>query len=299
MDKKTGIDVATEEKASKQADHSSSGLGERIIITDLSKQSWKITKRALHFKLELTRHMVETIESIEVGELLVINKALKDMESLCSEYSDLLTIDIKNTENHFEIKFKSEVLPISYFHHIFSRFFAPFPYSYSSLVKIDDYYVLRFEKNKVLVKVGILDDNQQILSLLTRFFSAYQNKKYSFQVFATTEPDLFISQLSIEQVDVAIVDEKLPNQHSGIKILERVKKNSPGSIRVLITGYPEFTLAQEAISRAHVDLFVPKPIKREELLQLVCSELDVKHKIDDHRYQVPSKSLLAFNLREF
>ncbi|MFW9995789.1 MAG: response regulator [Candidatus Odinarchaeota archaeon] len=297
MDRKTSSDVVVNDKTDKQANHEKAE--ERIKIPEVSKQAWKIAKKALKFKLELTRHMIETIEAIESEEQLFISKTLKDMESFCGDYPDMVTMSIKNAENYFEIKIKSDIIPISYFHHIFSRFFAPFPYTYSSLVKTDEQYILRFDKNKILVKIGILDDNQQILSLLTRFFSAHQYGKYSFQVFATTEPDLFLSQLSAEQVDVAIIDEKLPNQHSGIKILEQVKLNSPESIRVLITGYPEFTLAQEAINRANVDLFVPKPIKREDLLQLVCDELDGKHKMRDYRYQVPSKSVLAFNLQDF
>lgn len=242
--------------------------------------SLKNMKIILKFNLELSEHLLNIMQAIEEDEHLDIDEMLTRIEDFCQKHPYIVNFNTKRAENHFEIEISSDVLPISYFQHILNYFFGLFPYTYSKLIKSSDGYVMRFDKKAegklVSIKVSILDDNEAILELLTQFFNKHDDNKYTFHVYSTTEPDLFQSYVAAKHVDVLIVDEKFPDGHSGIEILKELKDSSPDSIKVMVTGYPEFSLAQEAINRGYIDLFIPKPVKRADFMNLICQELDGK-----------------------
>jgi two-component system response regulator HydG len=63
--------------------------------------------------------------------------------------------------------------------------------------------------------------------------------------------------------DLVILDLKMPGM-DGMEVLRRVQKDSPGTATVVITGYPSFDRAVEAMRLGAVD-FLPKPFTPEVL----------------------------------
>ncbi|MHA1449915.1 MAG: response regulator [Candidatus Hodarchaeales archaeon] len=240
---------------------------------------------ALNFmklNLELTKKLIAILEESRDKVQSDIDSVLRKVEDFFKEKTEIIDFYIKKKDKQFDIEISSFVLPVSYLHQTLVCFFELFSYSYSKIVKTDDSYILRFDKksdkNLIPVKICILDDNEDFLDLITRFIKSKIDSKYNFQVFTTTEPEMFQSYLVIEKGDVLIVDEKFPGSHSGLEILKQLKSSSPDSIKILITGYPEFSLAQEAINHSYIDLFISKPVKRDDFINLLCQELDEKYK---------------------
>jgi diguanylate cyclase len=65
-----------------------------------------------------------------------------------------------------------------------------------------------------------------------------------------------------------LVDQKMPRM-SGVQLLEWVREHSPGTIRLLMTGYAELEDAVEAINRGKVFRYLFKPWRAEELLEIL------------------------------
>lgn len=60
----------------------------------------------------------------------------------------------------------------------------------------------------------------------------------------------------------------------GVELLERVRVAQPDALRVLLTGHAEVGLAQQALARARIDAFVPKPGETRELRGAIARLLE-------------------------
>ena len=72
--------------------------------------------------------------------------------------------------------------------------------------------------------------------------------------------------ISLERFDLVISDIRMPEMN-GIELLLFIKRTKPIPV-ILITGFSELTETQEAYTLG-ADEFIPKPFKREELLEAV------------------------------
>src|SRR6185436_1309120 len=79
--------------------------------------------------------------------------------------------------------------------------------------------------------------------------------------------------------DAAILDLRMPGMN-GIEVLEHLKKVSPDTEAVMMTGHASMETAVEAMRLGAAD-YITKPCKLTELevlLQKVCERRDLKHK---------------------
>ena len=60
---------------------------------------------------------------------------------------------------------------------------------------------------------------------------------------------------------------------NGIDLLELVRRELPGAIRVLVTAHAGLALAQEAIARARVHAFLVKPFSAQDLARRLSEVL--------------------------
>ena len=109
------------------------------------------------------------------------------------------------------------------------------------------------------MNVLILDDEQNILNALTRFFA-----DEPFGLFATTSANEAFTTLEREKIKVVISDQRMP-ELSGIDFLKQVKEKYPLIVRILFTGYADLQAAQDAINENEVYRFINKPWNNEEL----------------------------------
>lgn len=69
-------------------------------------------------------------------------------------------------------------------------------------------------------------------------------------------------------VDLIIADHQMPGM-DGLQFLEAAHEQHPEVPRIMLTGYPAFETALEAVNHARVDDFIAKPPEPQRTLQAV------------------------------
>jgi len=115
--------------------------------------------------------------------------------------------------------------------------------------------------------VLVVDDDVQILSALKRVF-----RDEPYELLTTQDPYEAWTWIKTRPVDVVIADEFMPAM-SGTELLEATRRHSPASARVVLTGYPNTTVAGRALQQG-VDLFLVKPWEDENVRASVKKVLE-------------------------
>lgn len=110
--------------------------------------------------------------------------------------------------------------------------------------------------------VLVVDDEPFILATLSALL------RQDFEVLTTDSGEAAQEIFAQRSIDLILVDQKMPRM-SGVRLLEWVRKHSPKTIRLLMTGFAEFEDAVEAINRGQVYRYLFKPWRAEELLQIL------------------------------
>jgi len=106
----------------------------------------------------------------------------------------------------------------------------------------------------ILVLDDVMDAGIMIKRILER-------KGHSVNVF--TEEQDALDHVGSHGVDIAILDIKL-KKISGVEVLKEIKKSSPQTEIIMLTGYPTLETAREALSLGAREYLV-KPIDKAEL----------------------------------
>lgn len=118
------------------------------------------------------------------------------------------------------------------------------------------------------IQVLFLDDEESIIDGLQRLFM-----RESYGIFATTSPALAREALAKGNIKVVVSDYRMP-EISGVKFLREVKELYPGVVKILFTGYTDFSAAEEAINVGEVYRFISKPWKTAELLSTIRQSIE-------------------------
>ena len=109
-----------------------------------------------------------------------------------------------------------------------------------------------------MAKILVLDDVPDAVHLVRRILQADGHTVYPF----TDEEDA-LSFVAQNAVDVAILDIKLKKM-SGVDVLAELKRLSPATRTIILTGYPTIESAQASLRLGAAEYCV-KPIDNEEL----------------------------------
>lgn len=112
------------------------------------------------------------------------------------------------------------------------------------------------EFNKILV----IDDEKPTLKMFRLFLHVY-----GFQVFTAESGVEGLEIFDREQPDIVLTDIKMPGM-DGLEVLQAIKKRSPSTEVIVITGHGDMDLAIEALNLDAAD-FINKPIQRQNLEQ--------------------------------
>jgi DNA-binding NtrC family response regulator len=112
----------------------------------------------------------------------------------------------------------------------------------------------------------VLDDVADAGLMLKRLL---MRKGHHVAVF--TEEEEALAHVRANPVDVAILDIRL-KRISGVEMLEEIKKISPSTRVIMLTGYPTLETARHAQKLGAFDYCI-KPIDKEELEEKVASAL--------------------------
>jgi len=121
--------------------------------------------------------------------------------------------------------------------------------------------------NNQLPNIIIIDDDELVLKSLQRVL---QSESYC--LWATTSAKKALSLLTSQETAVIVSDHRMPNM-SGIEVLEEAKKVSPDTVRILLTGFADVELAQEAINYCSIYKLLFKPWNDQELKETINSAI--------------------------
>ena len=109
----------------------------------------------------------------------------------------------------------------------------------------------------------IVDDEKNILKTLERLL-----EDEGYRIFFADSGFKGLEIIKHEDIHLVISDQKMPGM-DGIKFLYEVKKISPDTIRIMLTGFADVNIAIQAINEGEVYRFITKPWNNVELLSTV------------------------------
>lgn len=102
-------------------------------------------------------------------------------------------------------------------------------------------------------KILVLDDEEVILEVIEEELT-----KQGFQLSLALTGEEAIGEMERAEFDLLIADLKLPTPVSGLHVIEKFKARFPRGKIIVITGYPDPKLQEEA-ELAGVDAYLYKP----------------------------------------
>ncbi len=119
--------------------------------------------------------------------------------------------------------------------------------------------------------VLLVDDQPEILASLRRLLA-----DESFEVVTTTSPREALRRAARGDVSLVVTDERMPRVR-GTDLLERIRKRSPGTLRVVLTAFPGSYTLQYGLSHG-VDWLLSKPWNDDALKLTIRQLLDRRNR---------------------
>ena len=126
------------------------------------------------------------------------------------------------------------------------------------------------------VKILIVDDEENIIRSLKRML-----QKEGYTIFSARNGTDGLSVVVDEEIEVALVDYQMPGMN-GLQLLKKIKRKSPSTEVIIITGYGTIQSAVEAMKLGAYD-YITKPLNSIELRKTLKTVLEKKHLISENR----------------
>ncbi len=131
----------------------------------------------------------------------------------------------------------------------------------------------------------LVDDDPEILSAFQR------NLRKTFKIKTASDGFEAIDMIKESPTFAVVVsDFKMP-KIDGIELLSVVKKISPDTVRVLLTGYADLDTSMNAVNEGNIFRFLTKPVNTATLISTINDSLE------QHRLQTLEKELLEKTLK--
>lgn len=101
-------------------------------------------------------------------------------------------------------------------------------------------------------RVLFVDDEERIVKLLHMIF------RQKYEVLTASDGQKALELVKNQKIDVVVSDQRMPRMQ-GHELLAEVKKVSPHTVRVLLTGYTDLVSIIGAINEGEVYRFLNKP----------------------------------------
>ncbi len=106
--------------------------------------------------------------------------------------------------------------------------------------------------------VLFVDDEKRVLNSMRAMF------RRDYNLFLATRGDEALKIISENEINVVVADQRMPIM-TGVEVLTAVKRSSPDTVRILLTGYADLEAIEGAMNDGEVFRFLSKPCAAEEL----------------------------------
>lgn len=103
-----------------------------------------------------------------------------------------------------------------------------------------------------------VDDEKRVLNSMRAMF------RRDYELFLTTRGDEALKIIAEQPIDVLVADQRMPIM-TGVEVLSAARKCSPGTVRILLTGYSDLAAIEGAMNEGEVFRFLNKPCAATEL----------------------------------
>lgn len=114
----------------------------------------------------------------------------------------------------------------------------------------------------------LVDDEERILRSLKLVFRGLYN------VLTTTDPQQAIQWVKEQSVQVIISDQRMP-QMQGSDLLREIKRHSPATMRLLLTGYSDLNAIISSINEGEIFRFINKPWNQQDIKDTVATAMEL------------------------
>lgn len=117
-------------------------------------------------------------------------------------------------------------------------------------------------------KLLLVDDEERVLRALEVVFRDH------YELLLTTSPLQALELLDQHEFDVVICDQRMPSM-SGVNLLREVRKRSPQTARLLLTGYADIPAIVACINEGEIHRYLHKPWEPAQLLRTVAQSVEL------------------------
>lgn len=121
-------------------------------------------------------------------------------------------------------------------------------------------------------RILFVDDEERILTALRNVF------RQRYQVVTETRPLEALKLVEQTPFPVVVSDQRMPDL-AGVEFLRRVRELSPGSVRILLTGYSDLAAMVGSINDGEVYRFISKPWDTQEIQTVVADAVDIGRRL--------------------
>jgi C4-dicarboxylate-specific signal transduction histidine kinase len=126
-------------------------------------------------------------------------------------------------------------------------------------------------------KLLVVDDEPLALNLAKRVFEPDTD----IEIHSATSPVRGLEIAMLHDIDLVISDQRMPEME-GLQFLARLREIRPAAFRILLTAFPDTTVALKAINEGLVYRFILKPWEPEDMRVTVRRALETKRLQDEH-----------------
>jgi DNA-binding NtrC family response regulator len=113
-----------------------------------------------------------------------------------------------------------------------------------------------------------VDDEERVINLLRTMF------RNEYEVYTATSGRAALEIIAAQPIDVIVSDQRMPEM-AGIELLSEVRKRSPGTMRILLTGYADLTAIIGSVNEGEVFRFITKPWDHGEIKRIVAEAAQI------------------------
>ncbi len=129
-------------------------------------------------------------------------------------------------------------------------------------------------------KLLFVDDEERIVNLLRTMFRA------DYEVVTATSGRQALELIASGDIDVIVSDQRMPEM-VGIELLSEVRKRSPATMRILLTGYSDLAAIVGSVNDGEVFRFISKPWDHEEIKGIIGEAAQAARATRDAALELP------------